>query len=144
MARARSKGSFVAVILAALVTFGGCVAQITPAAAAETAQPAARTFELRVAERAVPRQQRVLRITEGERVELRWSADAPLVVHLHGYDIETRVEPGKPAVTAFAARLTGRFPVEIHEESGSGHAATAGRKSGHRYRTLLHVEVHPR
>jgi hypothetical protein len=76
----------------------------------------------------------VLRAAEGERVELRWSADEPLVLHLHGYDIETRVAPGKPAVTAFAARLTGRFPVEIHGEGG------AQRRHG----ALLHVEIHPR
>ena len=55
-------------------------------------------------QRRVPPAQRVLRATEGERVELRWSSDEPLVLHLHGYDIETRVAPGKPAVTAFTAR----------------------------------------
>jgi hypothetical protein len=82
----------------------------------------------------VPPAQRVLRATEGERVELRWSADEPLVLHLHGYDIEMRVAPGKPAVTAFTARLTGRFAVEIH---GEGEAK-------HRHRALLHVEIHPR
>jgi hypothetical protein len=86
------------------------------------------------AERRVPPAQRVLRATEGERVELRWSADEPLALHLHGYDIETRVAPGKPAVTAFAARLTGRFPVAIHAEGGSKH----------RHGALLHVEIHPR
>ena len=103
-------------------------------AAAETPQAATRTFELRIAQRRVPVAQRTLRATEGERVELRWSADEPLVLHLHGYDIETRVEPGKPAVTAFAAQLTGRFPVEVHTGDGSKH----------RHRALLHVEIHPR
>ena len=103
-------------------------------AGAETPPAAMRAFELRIAERRVPPAQRVLRATEGERVELHWSADEPLVLHLHGYDIETRVNPGKPAVTAFAARLTGRFPVEIHSADGSKH----------RHRALLHVEIHPR
>lgn len=97
------------------------------------AQAPPRSFEIRIAERRVPPAQRVLRATEGERVELRWSADEPLVLHLHGYDIETRVAPGKSAVTAFAARLTGRFPVEIHAAGGQ-----------HRHRALLHVEIHPR
>ena len=99
----------------------------------ESPQAAARTFELRIAQRRVPPAQRVLRATEGERVELRWSADEALLLHLHGYEIETRVEPGKPAVTAFAARLTGRFAVEIHTEG-----------SKHQQRALLHVEVYPR
>lgn len=100
----------------------------------ESPQAANRTFELRIGYGRVSQAQRVLRATEGERVELRWSADEPLVLHLHGYDIETRVEPGKPAVTAFTARLTGRFPVEIHSAEGSKH----------RHRALLHVEIHPR
>ena len=103
-------------------------------AGGESLQATDRTFEIRIAERRVPPAQRLVRATEGERVELRWSADEPLVLHLHGYDIETRVDPGRPAVMAFAARLTGRFPVEIH--SGDG--------SKHRHRALLHVEIHPR
>jgi hypothetical protein len=97
------------------------------------AQAPPRSFEIHIAERRVPPAQRVLRATEGERVELRWSADESLVLHLHGYDIETRVAPGRIAVMAFPARLTGRFPVEIHGAGGR-----------HRHRALLHVEIHPR
>ena len=110
-------------MVAAVVALCACVA---------LAQAPLRVFEIGIAKRMVPQAERVLRATEGERVELRWSADEPLVLHLHGYEIETRFEPGKPAVTAFAARLTGRFAVEIHGE---------GR---HRHNTLLHVEIYPR
>ena len=119
-------------IVAAVIALGACVA-LPVIAGAESPQATPRTFELRIAQRRVPPAQRVLRVTEGERVELHWSADEPLVLHLHGYDLETRVEPGKPAVTAFAARLTGRFPVAIHGESGK-----------HRHGALLHVEIYPR
>jgi len=112
-------------IVAAFLALDACLA---------IAQASVRTFEIQISERRVPPAQRVLRATEGERVELRWSADEPIVLHLHGYDIETRVAPGKPAVTAFAARLTGRFPVAIHGEGGSKH----------HHRALLHVEIHPR
>jgi len=112
-------------IVAAFIALDACLA---------LAQASLRSFEIQIAERRVEPAQRVLRATEGERVELRWSADEPLVLHLHGYDIETRVAPGKPAVTAFAARLTGRFPVAIHGEGGSKH----------HHRALLHVEIHPR
>jgi len=120
-------------IFAAAIALGACLAQPV-SAGAESPQAAPRTFELRIAHRRVPPTQRVLRATEGERVELRWTSDEPLVLHLHGYDIEMRVAPGKPAVTAFAARLTGRFPVEIHGEGGAQR----------RHRALLHVEIHPR
>jgi len=112
-------------MVAAVVALGAGVA---------LAQAPLRSFEIRITERRVAPAQRALRATEGERVELRWSADEPLVLHLHGYDIETRVVPGKPAVTAFAARLTGRFPVAIHAEGGSKR----------RHGALLHVEIHPR
>jgi hypothetical protein len=108
-------------------------AVIALSAALALAQAPLRSYEIHIAERRVPAQQRVLRAAEGERVELRWSADEPLVLHLHGYDIETRVAPGKPAVTAFAARLTGRFPVEIH-----------GEHAKHQRRALLYVEIYPR
>jgi hypothetical protein len=116
-------------IVAAVIALGACLA-LPVLSGAESPQATTRTFELRIAQRRVPPAQRVLRATEGERVELRWSADEPLVLHLHGYDIETRVAPGKPAVTTFTARLTGRFPVEIH--------------GGNRHGALLHVEIYPR
>ncbi|GIT53672.1 MAG: hypothetical protein Ct9H300mP16_08320 [Pseudomonadota bacterium] len=45
--------------------------------------------------------------------------DSPLVLHLHGYDIEAEVTPHSPAVMRFTAHASGRFPVEHHD--GSGH-----------------------
>src|SRR5262245_26139955 len=109
-----------ALVVGIVVAFG-----VLSARAADSAH----TFDLQIVKRHVTPANKVLRATQGERVELRWTSDEPLVLHLHGYDIETRVEPGKPAVTAFAARATGRFPVEIH---------------GGRHAVLLHVEIHPR
>jgi len=120
-------------IIAPVIALGACLA--CPVMGGDDGtQAATRVFELRVAQRRVPPAQRVLRAIEGERVELRWTADEPLVLHLHGYDIETRVSPGTQAVMAFAARLTGRFPVEIHGAA----------ESKHRHGALLHVEIHPR
>ena len=118
--------------VAAIIALGAGLA-LPVIAGAEAPQATTPTFELRIEQRRVPQAQRVLRATEGERVELRWSSDEPLLLHLHGYGIETRVAPGEPAVTAFAARLTGRFPVAIHGESGK-----------HRHSALLHVEIYPR
>ena len=102
-------------------------------AALALAQTPLRSFDIKITEGQVPAGRRVLRVSEGERIELRWSADEPLVLHLHGYDIEARVAPGKPVVSVFTARLTGRFPVEIHGERGK-----------QRRGALLYVEVYPR
>jgi hypothetical protein len=73
-----------------------------------------------------------LRVTQGERVRLRWTADAPAVLHLHGYDIEQEVVPGRVTEMHFEAYATGRFPIEVHGADHSGHEA------------LLFLEVYPR
>ncbi|MFV1981087.1 MAG: hypothetical protein ACC655_08040, partial [Rhodothermia bacterium] len=39
----------------------------------------------------------VVRVTQGDRVDLRWVTDVPLVIHLHGYDVEKSLEPGVDA-----------------------------------------------
>ena len=80
---------------------------------------------------------RLIRVKQGDAVRLRWTTDRPIVLHLHGYDIETKVEPGAVAEMAFEARATGRFPVEEHKPNAKGghsHGETA----------LVRVEVRPR
>jgi hypothetical protein len=58
------------------------------------------------------------------------------VLHLHGYDIELKVEPGRAAEMAFTAHATGRFPVSVHVPAAGG---------GHTHDPpLIHVEVQPR
>jgi hypothetical protein len=70
-------------------------------------------------------------VTQGAEVQLHWTSDRPIVLHLHGYDIEARVAPDAPATMAFRARLAGRFPVSEHRQDASHH------------RALLYLEVHP-
>ena len=77
--------------------------------------------------------QQFVRVSRGDSVVLRWSSDQRLELHLHGYDVETTVNPGAPAEMKIRAHATGRFPVEIHGQGGSGH--------GHK--ALFHLEVYP-
>ena len=72
-----------------------------------------------------------LRVSRGEQVELRWSSDKRMTLHLHGYDIERTVAPQAPAVMAFKADIAGRFPVSEH---GGG---------GRHGRAVVYLEVHP-
>ena len=58
-----------------------------------------------------------IRAGRGETVRIAVSADAPDEVHLHGYDIERPVGPGKTARLRFRADLEGIFELELH---GSG------------------------
>jgi hypothetical protein len=91
-----------------------------------------RTFDLAIGNGELPKQSRVVRVRQGDDVTLRWSTDAPLTIHLHGYDLEQKLAPGPAAAMRFTARATGRFPIEVHtHHSGSD-------------RTLGYLEVHPR
>jgi hypothetical protein len=94
------------------------------------------TFELRIERGQLPLNKRLIRIKQGDVVKLRWSTDRPIALHLHGYDIERKVEPGAIQEMTFTARATGRFPVQEHQaRSGSGHTHGA---------PIVQVEVLPR
>ena len=95
------------------------------------AEPASRAFELALAKGRVDAAQETVRVKKGDKVELRWTTDRRIALHLHGYDIETTVNPGQPAVMSFQARIAGRFPVSEHGH-GSRHE-----------RPLLYLEVLP-
>lgn len=73
------------------------------------------------------------RFREGEEVQLIWTSDATVELHLHGYDLAVTAGPGKTATMQFTAVATGRFPVTRHGEDGSG---------GHH--ALIYIEIYPR
>ena len=80
---------------------------------------------------------RLIRVKQGDAVTLRWTTDRPIVLHLHGYDIEKKVEPGAATEMAFVARATGRFSVEEHKpDAKGGHS--------HGEAALVRIEVLPR
>ncbi len=56
----------------------------------------------------------------GDTVVIVVSADTPDDIHLHGYDIEKKVEPGKPATFRFKANLEGEFEIESHVAEDAG------------------------
>jgi len=80
----------------------------------------------------LPKDQRVIRVRQGDEVVLRWATDKTLTIHLHGYDIEETLTPEAPTEMHFTARATGRFPIEIH---GPRHGQEV---------VLGYLEVHPR
>ena len=96
------------------------------------------TFDLRLQDGRVPESMRLIRVSEGDVVTLRWTADRPALLHLHGYDIEWRVQPGTVAKVTFTARLTGRFPVHAH---GS---VSGANDHAHEDSPLVYIEVYPR
>ena len=103
-----------------------------PALAAEL------TFDIKIERGCVPDTMRLIRVNEGDVVKLRWTSDQPIVLHLHGYDIEKRVAPGVIIELAFTAYATGRFPIHVHAQGTAvgGHA--------HEDAPLAIIEVYPR
>ncbi|MBT3916355.1 MAG: hypothetical protein HN731_14850 [Rhodospirillaceae bacterium] len=78
-----------------------------------------------------------LQVTQGDQVELKWQTDEIVKLHLHGYDIEQTVTPGKTRTMKFKAKATGRFPVTSHGfGGGKGHSHGSG--------ALFYIEVHPK
>ena len=94
-------------------------------------------FDLRIEKGRVAKTMRLIRVKQGDAVTLRWTTDRPVVVHLHGYDIEKKVEPGAVTEMAFVASATGRFSVEEHK---------ADAKGGHSHgeAALVRIDVLPR
>lgn len=68
-----------------------------------------------------------LNVDKGGEVVLRVTGDAPDEVHVHGYDLESKLEPGKPTVLRFTADLPGVWEVELHH---SGAVLTELRVNG--------------
>jgi ABC-type glycerol-3-phosphate transport system substrate-binding protein len=81
---------------------------------ATTAAPQAKVITIRVV-KGVP-QGGIQRptIDQGDKVVLVVRTDSGEAVHLHGYDIEKDVVPGKPVRLPFTADIAGRFEVELH------------------------------
>jgi hypothetical protein len=113
-----------------LVAIGALAATSSGLEAAEV-EGARQIFELALADGRLPAAKSTLRVTKGERVELRWTSDRRIALHLHGYDIEATVTPEAPRTMSFTANIAGRFPVSEHR-----------RDAGH-HRAVLYLEVHP-
>ncbi len=99
--------------------------------------PAERVFDLDIRGGKLTDAARAVRVKQGESVRLRWTADVPVVVHMHGYNLERHVEPGATADMAFTARATGRFAIYLHVPGAAA--------SSHRHGPpLVTFEVFPR
>jgi hypothetical protein len=109
---------------------------LAPGLSVTGAQADELTFELRIVRGQLPANMRLIRVKQGDVVKLRWSSDRSIALHLHGYDIERKVEPGVVTEMTFTARATGRFPVqETHARSGGSHTHGA---------SIVQIEVLPR
>lgn len=91
-------------------------------------------FDLNLKAGALPKDLQTIKVKQGDAVELKWTTDQPIRLHLHGYDMTIAVKPGEPTVTALNARIAGRFSVEKLQDKPGGH---------HHGGKVLYFEVHP-
>jgi hypothetical protein len=73
-----------------------------------------------------------VRIRQGDTLVLELRSDAPMDLHLHGYDLMLSLQPGMPGRLQLQAQVPGRFPLSAH------------RKGHHHAPALLYVEVAPK
>ena len=99
-----------------------------PAPANESTHP---LFLLHVTGNEVAGVEGPIRVNQDDTVTLRWSAEAYAELHLHGYDIKAKIEPGATYDMVIEAHASGRFPITSHTAGGE-------------HITLQYLEVYPR
>jgi FtsP/CotA-like multicopper oxidase with cupredoxin domain len=92
----------------------------TPTETAAPAPPKPEVARIRIRGGEVAGGAAEIRAKKGDTVVIVVSADAPDDIHLHGYDIEKKAEPGKPARFRFKANLEGEFELESHTAEHAG------------------------
>jgi hypothetical protein len=103
-------------------------------------QVAEKTVDLAIVNGKVAKEKRVIKLSKGDSVRLRFSSDMAGDVHLHAYRLQTRVGPDKPGELAFKAHATGKFRFEWHEAKQQNKAPAGG---GHHAEALATLEVRP-
>ena len=56
-----------------------------------------------------------IKVKAGQTVLVTATSDAEEELHIHGYDKELELTPGKPALVKFTANMKGTFEVETHK-----------------------------
>ena len=146
MSRNQRIGLVVAAVLVAVVAFviaspggddeDGKAAQSAPAAETQTGtgteaeapapapEPELTRIQIRGGE--VAGGPAEIKVKKGDTVVIVVSVDAPDDIHLHGYDIEKKVEPGQPARFRFKAKFEGEFEIESHAAEDAGRDPLVG------------------
>jgi hypothetical protein len=87
-------------------------------AATTPAEPEVQRFAARIEGGTVVGGIQRWQVAQGDDVRIVVRSDVDDEIHLHGYDIEKSVGPGRPAIFAFGATIPGRFELESHESGG--------------------------
>lgn len=77
--------------------------------------PREHTFNIKIADGKPVAGSTTFRVKQGDTVTFKISSNTTGEVHLHGYDLEAEMDPGKPVALSFTANATGRFPIEVED-----------------------------
>lgn len=110
-------------LLSLLLLLGGCAGKAPSASGTSApgsssgASGTARTqrIEVSIAKGRISGATGRVQVARGSSVSLVVTSDVADEVHLHGYDIEKELVPGRPTTLQFIASLTGVFEVELHK-----------------------------
>ncbi len=77
----------------------------------------------------------LLSVNQNDTVTINWNSDTPILVHLHGYNIELALPSSVTEPMTFDADATGRFNITIHSTDavhvhGSGEACRVSVPAG--------------
>ncbi|MER7243918.1 cupredoxin domain-containing protein [Kribbella sp. NPDC000426] len=73
------------------------------------------TIDVTVANGKVNPSGATIKVKAGQTVLVKVISDADDELHIHGYDKELELTPGKPASVTFTANMKGTFEVETHK-----------------------------
>ncbi len=121
-------------ILAFVTVMFGSGLSLAASQQPEDSTDAEARIEVRIENRKVVGDQ-IIRVTQGQLVEMIWTTDEAAELHIHGYDIRFEISPDVPAEVSFTAHATGRFAVTSHGFGG---------QHGHGHDTLVYIEVYPK
>ncbi|MBI4302045.1 MAG: hypothetical protein HY664_05525 [Chloroflexi bacterium] len=71
----------------------------------------------------------VIKVKQDETITMYISVDESMEIFLHGYDVETRVQPGSPGTIRFTANIPGRHALMIHSLGSDGGSHEGERKA---------------
>lgn len=113
-------------VIATVVVLVGAFMLLRPQPAAQTSttkvtsdrstgnQAHKQIFDFELTDGKVSKGQTSLKVTKGDQVTVNVISDKPQEFHLHGYDKEIELEPGKTGNISFTADKTGQFEAELH------------------------------
>jgi hypothetical protein len=121
-------------IIASVTVIFGTGLSLAASQQPENSTDAEARIEVRIENRKVVGDH-IIRVIQGQLVEMVWTTDEAAELHIHGYDIRFGISPDAPAQVSFTAHATGRFAVTSHGFGG---------QHGHGHDTLVYIEVYPK